>query len=121
MLPSPTNPILCPESVLSMFGNSHHIRRGHNANVHPASRMKVIITGGGGFLGSQLCQKLLHRGALAGPSGKQEEIREIVLLDAVFHRPATDARVRQLSGNISDRETVFSAVGSDPATAIFHL
>jgi len=83
--------------------------------------MKVIITGGGGFLGSQLCQKLLHRGALAGRSGSQEEIREIVLLDAIFHRPATDARVRQFSGNISDRETVFSAVGTEPATAIFHL
>ena len=31
--------------------------------------MKIIITGGGGFLGSQLCQKLLQRGqaALTGP------------------------------------------------------
>src|SRR4051812_37308632 len=83
--------------------------------------MKVIITGGGGFLGSQLCQKLLERGALAGPSGEQEEIREIVLLDAVFHRPASDPRVRQVTGDISRRETVFSAIGSEAATAIFHL
>ncbi len=83
--------------------------------------MKVIITGGGGFLGSQLCQKLLERGALIGPSGAPEEIREIVLLDAVFHRPAGDPRVRQITGDISDRATVFSAVGRDPATAIFHL
>lgn len=83
--------------------------------------MKVIITGGGGFLGSQLCQKLLERGALSGPSGAPEEIREIVLLDAVFHRPAGDPRVRQMTGDISDRETVFSAVGGDAATAIFHL
>lgn len=83
--------------------------------------MKIIITGGGGFLGSQLCQKLLQRGALTGPSGAPEEIREIVLLDAIFHRPVADARVRQVAGDISDREAVFSAVGSDPATTIFHL
>lgn len=83
--------------------------------------MKVIITGGGGFLGSQLCQKLLGRGELTGPSGSPEKIGEIVLLDAVFHRPATDPRVRQLRGDISHRDTVFSAVGSDAATAIFHL
>jgi nucleoside-diphosphate-sugar epimerase len=83
--------------------------------------MKIIITGGGGFLGSQLCQKLLQRGALTGPSGAPEENREIVLLDAIFHRPVADPRVRQVAGDISDRETVFSAVGSDPATAIFHL
>ena len=83
--------------------------------------MKVIITGGGGFLGSQLCQKLLERGELTGPSGTPEEIREIVLLDAVFHRPASDLRVKQIIGDISDRSTVFSAIGSDAATAIFHL
>src|SRR6185436_9693900 len=83
--------------------------------------MKVIITGGGGFLGSQLCQKLLERGALTGPSGAAKTIREIVLLDAIFHRPATDPRVRQIVGDISDRDTVFSAIGSDASTAIFHL
>lgn len=83
--------------------------------------MKVIITGGGGFLGSQLCQKLLERGELTGPSGAPETIHEIVLLDAVFHRSSNDPRVRQITGDISQRGTVFSAVGSDAATAIFHL
>ena len=83
--------------------------------------MKVIITGGGGFLGSQLCQKLLRRGELTGPSGAPEKIREIVLLDATFHRPAEDARVRQIKGDIGDRATVFATVGGDAATAIFHL
>ncbi len=83
--------------------------------------MKVIITGGGGFLGSQLCQKLLQRGELTGPSGKAEEIREIVLLDAAFHRPASDPRVRQIKGDIGDRATVLAAVGDEAATSIFHL
>jgi D-erythronate 2-dehydrogenase len=83
--------------------------------------MKVIITGGGGFLGSQLCQKLLARGALAGPSGVPEKIREIVLLDAAFHRPADDARVRHVKGDIGDRATVFAAIGAEAPAAIFHL
>jgi nucleoside-diphosphate-sugar epimerase len=83
--------------------------------------MKVIITGGGGFLGSQLCQQLLERGVLTGPSGAAETIREIVLLDAQFPRPATDARVRLVSGDISNRATVFAAIGTEPAVSIFHL
>ena len=83
--------------------------------------MKVIITGGGGFLGSQLCDRLLERGVLVGPSGDREAIREIVLLDAHFHRPATDARVRQITGDISHRDTVLAAIGTEVATAIFHL
>ena len=83
--------------------------------------MKVVITGGGGFLGSQLCQKLLERGELTGPSGAAENIRQIVLIDSHFHLPATDSRVQQVTADISDRDAVFSAVGQDAATAIFHL
>jgi nucleoside-diphosphate-sugar epimerase len=91
------------------------------ANHDPILRMKVIITGGGGFLGSQLCQKLLERGKLTGPSGSEEPIETIVLLDAVFHRPAADARVRQVTADISNRDTVFEAIGQQADTAIFHL
>lgn len=83
--------------------------------------MKVIITGGGGFLGSQLCQRLLHRGSLTGPSNKPEVIREIILFDAFFPRSPDDPRIKQVTGDISDRAAVFAAVGSDAATAIFHL
>jgi nucleoside-diphosphate-sugar epimerase len=82
--------------------------------------MKIIITGGGGFLGSQLMRELLRRGAFTGPSGTPEPIREIVMLDAFFHRPADDVRVRQITGDIGDRATVFAACGQD-AAAIFHL
>jgi nucleoside-diphosphate-sugar epimerase len=82
--------------------------------------MKVIITGGGGFLGSQLSQKLLERGTLTGASGEAQRIEQIVLLDAFFHRPVEDERVQQVKGDIGDRDTVFAAVGKD-ADAIFHL
>ncbi|HAM70951.1 MAG TPA: NAD-dependent epimerase [Verrucomicrobiales bacterium] len=83
--------------------------------------MKVLITGGGGFLGSQLCRHLLQRGTLTGPSGTPEPIREILLFDAHFHSPPSDPRVRQVHGDISNREAVIEAVGTDPATSLFHL
>jgi nucleoside-diphosphate-sugar epimerase len=83
--------------------------------------MKVVITGGGGFLGTQLCRKLLERGALTGPSGAPEPIDQVVLLDARFHQPPADPRVVHLSGDIGDRATVFAAIGSAADTSIFHL
>lgn len=77
--------------------------------------MKIIITGGGGFLGTQLAQKILERGTLNG-----KPITEMVLLDAFFRGEPTDARVRQVLGDISDRATVFHAVGTQ-VDVIFHL
>jgi nucleoside-diphosphate-sugar epimerase len=43
-----------------------------------------------------------------------------VLLDAAFNREIPDPRVQTISGDISDRDTVFSVMGSD-AEVIFHL
>ena len=90
--------------------------------------MRILITGGGGFLGSQLCSALLTRGTLTGPSGAPAPLTEIVLLDAAFHRPATahpTIRVTPLTGDISDRATVFAAAGlaapATPVASIFHL
>ena len=77
--------------------------------------MKIIITGGGGFLGSQLCQKLLVRGTWSG-----RPITEIVLLDAFFREAPNDERIRQVTGDIGDRATVFSAMGS-AFDVVFHL
>lgn len=82
--------------------------------------MKIIITGGGGFLGSRLCRKLLERGSLTGSSGSPEPVSQIVLLDAFFPKPETDSRVEQIVADISNREAVRAAVGTD-ASAIFHL
>lgn len=77
--------------------------------------MKIIITGGGGFLGSQLCQKILERGSLCG-----QPVDEIVLLDAFFRTTPSDARVKQVTGDIGDRTTVLRAIDRD-ADVIFHL
>ena len=48
--------------------------------------MKIVITGGAGFLGRRLIHILLQRGTLVGPSGAEEPIDTIVALDTVSAR-----------------------------------
>ncbi len=74
--------------------------------------MKIVITGGGGFLGSQLARRLLERGTLANEAGTQQPIEEIVLFDARFASDPTEARLRHVVGDIGRREAVSAAVGS---------
>ena len=83
--------------------------------------MKVIITGGGGFLGSQLAEALLARGELTGASGSAEPIEELVLLDARFGGGPTDAPVRRMEGDVADRAMIEEAIGGATSFSIFHL
>lgn len=83
--------------------------------------MKVVITGGGGFLGSQLCEKLIELGGLQDHQGNRREIESIILLDAKFGPIKTANQVVTICGDISDRDTVQSAVGDQPNTTVFHL
>ncbi|MFL3666833.1 MAG: NAD-dependent epimerase/dehydratase family protein, partial [Verrucomicrobiota bacterium] len=83
--------------------------------------MKIIITGGGGFLGSQLATTLLEHGRLTGPSGGQEPIEEIMLIDARFVTPQNNPRMQQIVGDISNRDVINEAIGSAKNISIFHL
>ena len=55
--------------------------------------MRIVITGGGGFLGSRLARKLLERNTLTDASGRAREIESITLLDVVPAALPGDARV----------------------------
>ena len=91
--------------------------------------MRIIITGGGGFLGQQLYRKLLVRGTLTGKAGVEEPIEEIILFDSHFPQgvsqpaiaSATPIRVEPFVGSVDSREAVREAVGRHPGTSIFHL
>jgi nucleoside-diphosphate-sugar epimerase len=82
--------------------------------------MKVVITGGAGFLGRKLAKALLARGTLTGPDGKAAPLGQIVLFDTVAAEGFADARVRGLAGDVSDAAAVRALIGDDTAS-IFHL
>ena len=81
--------------------------------------MRVVITGGAGFLGSRLARSLLQRGQLTDARGQTRTISQIVLLDVA---PATvvDPRVTAITGDLADPALVERAVTSD-TDSIFHL
>jgi nucleoside-diphosphate-sugar epimerase len=83
--------------------------------------MKVVITGGGGFLGRKLAERLLQRGELTGSSGP-EQIEEIVLFDQAAPPDGAfdDARIRIVGGDILDPATLQHVIGPGIDT-VFHL
>jgi nucleoside-diphosphate-sugar epimerase len=84
--------------------------------------MRVVITGGCGFLGRRLALRLLERGGLAGPDGGEAAIDELVLFDnapPALPLPA-DPRLRLVTGDIADAATVRHLIA--PGTnSVFHL
>ncbi len=81
--------------------------------------MKVLITGGGGFIGYRLAQTLLKRGTLADADGKQASISQITLLDIAFPANA-DARLKCVVGDLTDKALLAELLGTD-TTSVFHL
>jgi nucleoside-diphosphate-sugar epimerase len=81
--------------------------------------MRVVITGGSGFLGSALARALISRGFLRGRSGKREEIRELVAVDVEPARESVRGAT-YLSGDLLDSEILAAAITSD-TDSVFHL
>ncbi len=87
--------------------------------------MKVVITGGTGFLGRRLAGALLARGHLTGPDG-DTDIDELVLFDQVS--PENSAMLKEVpagqativAGDVSDKATIDRLIDRDDIS-VFHL
>jgi D-erythronate 2-dehydrogenase len=82
--------------------------------------MRVVITGGAGFLGRRLALRLQERGTLADARGRRREISQIVLLDVVPASVPNDPRFVVVAGDLADSAVVSRAVTSD-TDSIFHM
>lgn len=84
--------------------------------------MKVIITGGAGFIGSRLAKELLHRGHLVGLNGEKTPISALVIFDMTLPQiplPA-DKRLSFVTGDISNPATMKQLVDNQ-TSSIFHF
>src|SRR5258706_1408273 len=78
--------------------------------------MKILITGGGGFLGFRLAKTLLARGQLGG-----KPIASITLLDGAFPSGIENLqKVKAVTGDVSD-EKIIASVCLPDTDAVFHL
>lgn len=92
--------------------------------------MKVIITGGGGFLGSRLAIELARRGELVlGPGGERQVIDGLALVDLGVPRMVREAlvgapfEVAVHEGDVAEPAWLRGALPVDVAepVAVFHL
>ncbi|HKE39641.1 MAG TPA: D-erythronate dehydrogenase [Casimicrobiaceae bacterium] len=81
--------------------------------------MRIVITGGAGFLGSRLARAILDRGTLTNAQGEKAEVTELVLFD-VAPPKTTDAQVRPVTGDLADEDLVARVVTPE-TDSIFHL
>ena len=82
--------------------------------------MRIVITGGGGFLGRKLARAVLDRGALTDSDGRPHDVRELVLLDIAEAPTFGDRRVSALAGDLASSELVRKAFAR-PVDSVFHL
>lgn len=85
--------------------------------------MKVVITGGTGFIGRMLAAYILERGKLIGPSGSPERVDKMMLFDTTLPPAlpkALQGHVEMIAGDVSDRAQIDALIDRDDIS-VFHL
>ncbi|NOZ32666.1 MAG: NAD-dependent epimerase/dehydratase family protein [Alphaproteobacteria bacterium] len=83
--------------------------------------MRIVITGGAGFLGHKLAVEILDRDTLTDQHGAKQKVTELVIFDrAAPTVPLADDRVQVVTGDLGDPDAVKLALGG-PTDTIFHL
>ena len=81
--------------------------------------MRVVITGGAGFLGSRLARSILDRGQLTDAAGALREVSKLVLID-VAPASVADRRIEIVTGDLADPALIERALTPETDT-VFHL
>jgi nucleoside-diphosphate-sugar epimerase len=89
-------------------------------NTEAGEHMKVVITGGAGFLGQRLARKILDKGSLADSDGREVEVTGLTLVDVVAANDFGDARVTSVVGDIADAALVRDVIDAR-VDSVFHL
>lgn len=83
--------------------------------------MKVVVTGGGGFLGQRLIRALCERGRLTDAAGRERAVERIVAVDqGPCSEPVADGRISYLLGDVANAAFIGNALGAD-TDSVFHL
>lgn len=88
--------------------------------------MKVVVTGGLGFLGMEVCKRLLRRGTAFSPVAKAaRDITELTIFDSapaelMPAEVAADSRVKLVGGAVSESGWVSKLVDTEDI-AVFHF
>lgn len=83
--------------------------------------MKVVITGGFGFLGLHLCKRLLAIGELTSADDEKKEVKQVILFDLGEAKDVPeDPRLRIVTGDITDASECEKLIDED-GMVIFHL
>jgi nucleoside-diphosphate-sugar epimerase len=83
--------------------------------------MKIVITGGSGFLGQRVARRLLNGGQFNDADGNPQSIRELVLMDIVVPADSLpNPEVRYAIGDIASPKFIAETL-SDDTDGIFHL
>jgi len=84
--------------------------------------MRVVMTGGGGFLGQKLARAILEKGTLNGPDDQPAKVTELVLADMVTltPEPSDGVLVTSAKVDVSDAKSMSELITPDTASVI-HL